>query len=378
MPTLTVQPETPGAPPGLARVLDDDDHVALADLPAGLTPSALDRLYRAMALVRSVDERMVTLQRQGRITFYGAATGQEAAVIGSGYAFEAADWVVPALREGGVALLRGLSLSDYVNQCFGNGNDVERGRQMPCHYGHRDVKYVTLSSCIANQLPHAVGIALAARLRGDKAIAVGYMGDGATSEGDFHTSLEFAAQLRSPTLFFCQNNQWAISTGIGQQMRAKSLAAKAHGYGMPGYRVDGNDVLAVYAVTKAAVQHIRQTGSPAFVEALTYRVGAHSTSDDPSRYRDESITEAWKSRDPLRRLRRALDHLGLWDDARDTALFDGLAEQVKAEIVRAEAAPAPTLASLFEDVYETVPAHLRAQQAALQASLLTAPAPTSH
>ena len=362
-----IRPEEPGAEPGLYRVIADDGGILAGREPAGLEREDHRRLYQTMSMVRTIDERMVTLQRQGRISFYGTATGQEAAVIGSGYALEDDDWVLPALREGGVALLRGFSLSDYVNQLVGNDSDVQRGRQMPCHYGHKDVRYVTLSSVIANQLPHAVGVALAARLRGERTIAVGYMGDGATSEGDFHSSLEFAARLRAPVLFFCQNNQWAISTGWRGQTAAPSLACKAHGYGMDGYRVDGNDVLAVYAVVRHVVRQIRDTGRPAFIEALTYRIGAHSTSDDPSRYRDESVTDEWRKRDPIRRYRRVLDARGWWSDAEEEAMQADVVRRVKAEVVRAEAAPRPPLGSLFEDVYAETPAHLRAQEAALAA-----------
>ncbi|MBT9558340.1 MAG: 3-methyl-2-oxobutanoate dehydrogenase [Myxococcales bacterium] len=376
---VTPRPVVAGASPSLYRVLADGPGESGGVLPGHVLPSdeTLLRLYRAMALVRAIDERMITLQRQGRISFYGAATGQEAAVIGSGLALDDTDWVVPALREGGIALLRGLSLSDYVNQLFGNGSDIEKGRQMPCHYGHKGVRYVTLSSCIANQLFHAVGIALAARLRGEKTIAVGYMGDGATSEGDFHVAMEFAARLRAPVLLFCQNNQWAISTGVRGQTLAATMAQKAHGYGMDGYRVDGNDVLAVHALTTHVVSEIRRTGRPAFIEALTYRIGAHSTSDDPTRYRDESITERWRERDPLRRLRPLLDARGLWDDAREVAFVSDVAERLKAEVQRAEADAPPTLDSLFDDVYASVPSHLAAQRDLLRATTAHL-SPSSH
>ena len=362
---MRLTPEQPGKKPTLYSV---------QKLRGGLRKGFHDPLtrdqhlsiYRAMVLVRTVDERMVTLQRQGRITFYGAATGQEASVIGSGFALSPDDWVVPALREGGIALLRGLSLADYINQVVGNGADVQKGRQMPCHYGHSDVNYVTLSSCIANQLPHAVGIALAMRLQGQSHIAVGYMGDGATSEGDFHTSMEFAARLDSPTLFFCQNNQWAISTGVTAQTAAKSIACKAYGYGMPGYRVDGNDVLAVAEATAQATKKIRETGKPAFIEALTYRVDAHSTSDDPSRYRDEAITEQWKKRDPIERYQRTLISLGHLSQNDIGRIESEFVEQVRDAVETAEAAPAPELHDLFTDVYADVPKHLRRQHAQLE------------
>ncbi|MFT5431758.1 MAG: pyruvate dehydrogenase E1 component alpha subunit [Myxococcota bacterium] len=349
--------------------MDDDGSLLRGEVPDGLEKADLLTMFETMLMVRTIDERMVTLQRQGRISFYGAATGQEAAVIGSGYALSPDDWVLPALREGGVALLRGFSLEDYVNQVFGNGEDIQRGRQMPCHYGDKRIGYVTLSSCIANQLPHAVGVALAMRARGEQHIAVGYMGDGATSEGDFHTSLEFASRLNAPVLFFCQNNQWAISTGIEGQTIAKSLACKAHGYGMDGYRVDGNDVLAVQEVTRLAATAARETGRPVFVEALTYRVGAHSTSDDPSRYRDESVTETWRTRDPIVRFGNLLKKLGYLSDESIEAQRLEFDARIRAQIIRAEKAPAPTIDDLFTDVYAEMPALLVEQRDALERHL---------
>ncbi len=356
-----IKPEQSGAEPTLYRVIGDDGVIDQATAP-DLGRDDYLALYKTMSLVRAIDGRMITLQRQGRISFYGAATGQEGAIIGSGYALEDTDWVAPALRESGVALLRGFTLADYVNQLFGSDEDIQRGRQMPCHYGHKDMRYLTLSSVIANQLPHAVGLALAARIKGESTIALAHMGDGATSEGDFHTSLEFAARLKAPVLFFCQNNQWAISTGWNKQTAAKSIAIKARGYGMDGYRVDGNDVLASYAVTKHVVDQIRETGRPAFIEALTYRVGAHSTSDDPSRYRDESITEQWKLRDPIARMRKALDVLGWWSNAEEEAMQADYTARIKAEVIRGEAVPRPTPQSLFEDVYAEKPRHLIEQE----------------
>lgn len=360
-------PERSGQEPGLWQVTSEDGALLDGRAPEGLGRDDYVALHRWMSLVRALDGRMQTLQRQGRISFYGSATGQEAAVIGSGYALRPEDWVLPALRESGVALLRGYSLADYVNQCFGNGADVEKGRQMPCHYGHKAVNYPPLSSPIATQLPQAVGVALAMKARGDNACAIGYMGDGATSEADFHIAMEFAARLHAPVVLFCQNNQWAISTGWKQQTAARSLACKAHGYGMDGYRVDGNDVLAVVAVTKLAADKARAGGGPTFIEALTYRVGAHSTSDDPSRYRDESITAQWKERDPIARFRRTLEGLGWWSPTDEEAMQADLEERIKREIARAEAEAPPSTDTLFEDVYAEPWWRLREQAAEMKA-----------
>jgi pyruvate dehydrogenase E1 component alpha subunit/2-oxoisovalerate dehydrogenase E1 component alpha subunit len=367
MPAIT--PEAPGRKPGLYDLQKKGGGIKRGRKPKDLEREDYLTMYKAMVLIRTLDERMLTLQRQGRITFYGTATGQEASVVGSGYALNASDWILPALREGGVALLRGFPLPDYINQVFCNGEDLLHGRQMPCHYGDKRVNYVTLSSNIATQLPHAVGVAMAQKLKGGTEITIGYMGDGATSEADFHVAMEFASRLSAPVLFFCQNNQWAISTGWKQQTIAKSIACKAHGYGMDGYRVDGNDVLAVHQITLHAANQIRSTGRPVFIEALTYRVGAHSTSDDPSRYRDESITEQWKKRDPITRFRNTLYELDYWSPEQDSTLVDDYVATIKQEIKRAEAVGPPSLDTLFEDVYAQIPRHLLEQKQALLASL---------
>ena len=363
------EPIRVGEEPTCWQVVAPDGTVQMDRWPADLDDEALCTMYRAMALVRRLDERMQTLQRQGRITFYGAATGQEGAVIGSGYATQAEDWILPALREGGVALLRGFPLSDYVNQVFCNGPDIQKGRQMPCHYGDNRVNYVTLSSNLGTQLPHAVGVALAQRLQGDAGVTIGYMGDGCTSEGDFHVAMEFAVALRAPVVFFCQNNQWAISTPWHKQTASNSIAIKGCGYGMPGYRVDGNDAVAVYAVTKMAAERARRGEGPCLIEALTYRIGAHSTSDDPTRYRDESITDDWRKLDPIDRMRTLLTARGAWSDELEAAMQTEYEETIKAEITRAEAAPGPSLDTLFEDVYREPLWHLKEQHAELRAAL---------
>jgi len=346
-----------------------------AQVPEGLDDDALCSLYRWMLQQRLIDELMLTLQRQGRIGFYGAATGQEAAVFGTGWALEARDWILPALREGGVALLRGYPLEDYLAQCFGNSLDKCYGRQMPCHYGAGAQNYATLSSPIGTQLPHAVGVAMAMKAQGTDAICVGYMGDGATSENDFHTSLLTAARSRAPVVMVCQNNQWAISVPVTGQMASPTIAVKARAYGMPGERVDGNDVFAVYEAMREAVARARAGDGPTLIEAFTYRMGAHSTSDDPSRYRDESVTEAWKARDPILRLRRYLLNQSILDEAAADALETTLAADIRETLAVVEAAPSsPPLSSMFDDVYATRPWFLE-EQAEIAARF---PAPTEH
>jgi len=347
---------------GLYQILLPEGELAVPEreLPA-LEPAQLIEMYRGLLLIRTTDERMMALQRQGRIGFYGEARGQEAAVIGSAYALEPEDYVVPALREAGAALLRGLPLRAYVAQIFGNANDVAHGRQLPCHPGSRASRYVTMSSCVASQLPHATGMAWAAKIRGHKTVVMGYLGDGATSEEDFHVALNFAGVFEVPVVFFCQNNQWAISVPVTQQTASDTIAVKALAYGLPGVRVDGNDILGIYKVTKEAVDRARAGGGPTLIEALTYRVSAHSSSDDPSRYRDESVTAEWKQKDPIARFRKYLLAQHVLDEGADERLREHVAGEVRDAIAAEENVPPPPIDTLIQDVYAEVPAHLREQ-----------------
>lgn len=352
----------------MLQVLNPDG-TADARLDPGLSAEQSMTLYRHMLLVRIMDTRMLNLQRQGRIGFYGTATGEEAAVIGSGFAFRPTDWIFPALRQGGILLLRGYPLERYVAQCIGNANDILKGRQMPCHYSDREFHVVSWGSCIGTQLPHATGAAMAARIKGDPVVMGGYMGDGATSEAEFHVALNFAGVFRSPVVFLCQNNQFAISVPAARQFVSESIAIKAESYGFPGVKVDGNDVLAVYRATREAVDRARAGKGPTLIEAFTYRRGGHSSSDDPTRYRDEDITRQWEARDPIERYRKHLTVRKLWDEARDRALQEELNLLISEAIRKAEAAGAWPPDSLFDDVYATLPPILAEQRAALREDL---------
>src|SRR3982751_6624143 len=282
------------------------------------------RLYREMVRLRTLDERMMTLQRQGRVGFYGACTGQEAAALASAIALEPSDWIFPALREGGAMLLRGFPLVPYLCQVFGNSGDETKGRQMPSHMASKSVNQVSWSSCIGSQLPEAVGAAMAARIRGDDTVVAAYMGDGATSSADFHVALNFAGVFHAPVVFVCQNNHWAISVPTQKQTASESIAAKASAYGFAGVKVDGNDAEAVYLAVKAAVDKARAGGGPTLVECETYRIGAHSSSDDPTRYRDEREVETWRKRDPIEAFRARLVAANLWTEAKDADLREKL------------------------------------------------------
>lgn len=349
----------------LLQVLDADGR-ADPGLDPSLPPDDLLTLYWGMVLVRQIDQRMLNLQRQGRIGFYGTATGEEAAVIGTGFALRKSDWLFPALRQGGILLLRGYPLERYVAQCMGNSADLLKGRQMPCHYSDREFAAVSWGSCIGTQLLHAVGAAMAARIQGKDDVMAAYLGDGATSEPDFHVACNFAGVFRSPVVFCCQNNQFAISVPVAQQTVSESIAVKADAYGFPGVRVDGNDVLAVYRAAREAVDRARGGEGPTLIEAVTYRRGGHSSSDDPARYRDESVTRQWEQRDPIERFRKHLISRRLWDEARERTLLDELGLAIGDAIRKVESAGPPDLDTLFEDVYATLPPHLAEQRARLQ------------
>jgi pyruvate dehydrogenase E1 component alpha subunit/2-oxoisovalerate dehydrogenase E1 component alpha subunit len=321
----------------------------------------LVRLFRHMVRMRALDQRMLSLQRQGRVGFYGTATGQEAAVTGSAYALRDTDWVFPALREMGVSLWRGTTIKELVCQLMGNSGDVLIGRQMPCHFSDRKVRTVAWSSVIGTQLVHAMGAAWAAKIRREDTISMGYMGDGASSAGDFHAAANFAGVYKLPVVFFCQNNQWAISVPLTHQTASESIAVKAVAYGFPGVRVDGNDILAVISATRQAVDRARRGEGPTLVEAVTFRMGGHSSSDDPTRYRSAEEVATWERRDPIPRFRSFLSKRGLVKDEDETRWTEELAAEISQAVEESEKLPPPPLETLFSDVYEKMPWHLEEQ-----------------
>ena len=355
---------------GLLQLVREDGTAIDETLLAPFDRTLARKLFEGMLRIRVTDARMMALQRQGRIGFYGEAVGQEAAIVGSAAATLPDDWIVPALREAGVGLYRGMTLDSYIAQIIGNAEDPTKGRQMPCHPCDREHHYVVMSSCVSTQIPHAVGVAMGMKLSGDTGRACfGYMGDGGTSEGDFHTALNFAAVMKAPVVLVCQNNQWAISTPGAVQTASETIAMKALGYGMEPLRADGNDVFAVYAAVAHAAEKARRGDGPTFIELLTYRVSAHSSSDDPSRYRDEAITDVWKGkRDPIGRLETWLRAKGWLAEGERAALAAKLEDDVRDAIARQEKVGAPPLASLFDDVYEHPTWLLEEQRAELEAA----------
>jgi pyruvate dehydrogenase E1 component alpha subunit/2-oxoisovalerate dehydrogenase E1 component alpha subunit len=327
----------------------------------GVPRGDLIRCFRHILKMRVLDQRMLSLQRQGRIGFYGTATGEEAAITGSAYALRDTDWIFPALRQTGVSLWRGTTVQQIVCQLIGNSGDVLLGRQMPCHFSDRKVRSVAWSSVIGTQLVHAMGAAWAAKIQKHDTVMMGYLGDGASSSADFHAAANFAGVFKLPVVFFCQNNQWAISVPLAMQTASESIAIKAQAYGFPGARVDGNDLLAVIAATREAVERARSGGGPTLVEAVTFRMGGHSSSDDPTRYRDPQIVGDWEQRDPLTRLRAWLGATGVLAAGDEERWTKELNDEIGAAITAAEALPPPPIESMFGDVYKEMPRHIEEQ-----------------
>ena len=342
-------------------ILDSDGNLDTA-LEPRIAPEELQRLYRAMLLARRFDERMLRLQRQGRIGTFAPIKGQEAAQMGSVVTLRRTDWMVPSFRETGAMLWRGWPMEKIL--LFFSGY-LEGGRPEP------DQHDLPVCIPVATQLPHAVGLAYAAQYRGDDAVVMAYCGDGATSEGDFHEAMNFAGVWHVPLVFLVQNNQWAISVPLKKQTHSRTLAQKALAYGFPALQVDGNDVLAVYAASLEAVERARRGDGPTLIECVTYRLGMHTTSDDPTKYRTAEEVAAWERKDPLTRFSAYMQKRNLVEP--------GLEEAIEAEIARGVQAfeavgPADPL-TVFDHAYGSPPAALEAQRAEMAARLGDAPPP---
>jgi 2-oxoisovalerate dehydrogenase E1 component alpha subunit len=362
------------APDSIVTVLRDDGTLDPAHDP-GLSDEDVKFLYRHLVQTRQLDERFVALQRQGRIGFHVGSLGEEAAILGSAFAMRKQDWLFPCYREFGAALMRGFSLQKLCDNMFGNVNDTVKGRQMPCHYTCKAVGWASISSPVGTQITHAVGAAWAAKIRREDTASLVYFGDGATSSSDFHSALNFGGVFKLPVVFLCRNNGWAISVPVERQTATHTFAEKAVAYGVPGVRVDGNDIFAVVAVTRQAIERGMRGEGPTLIEAITYRMGGHSTSDDPNRYRESEEVQAWAARDPLERVRSYLEKRGAWSDADDKNLRSDIDARFREAVASAEKTPPPPLESMFDDVYAKVPWHLAEQRA----ELIAGPrAPSAH
>src|SRR2546426_5473189 len=329
-------------------ILDSDGTLDSA-LDPGLPPAELKRLYRAMLLGRRLDERMVRLQRQGRIGTFAPIKGQEASQLGSVAVLRPTDWMVPSFRETAAMIWRGWPIEKLLLFFAGH---LEGGSPAP---SQRDLP-ITIP--VSTQLPHAVGLAYAAQYKDDDAVVMAYFGDGATSEGDFHEAANFAGVWHVPVVFVCQNNQWAISVPLKKQTHSRTIAQKALAYGFPGIQVDGNDLLAVYAATHEAVARAREGEGPTLIECVTYRLGVHTTADDPTKYRSDDEVKAWEKKDPLTRLIPYLERKGL----RTAGLDAEIDAEIAAAVERFEATPPPDPVTIFDHVYAERPSHLEAQR----------------
>jgi 2-oxoisovalerate dehydrogenase E1 component alpha subunit len=352
----------------LVRVLGDD-HRAVGPWDPKLDANSLRKMLRDMVTVRIFDDRMYRAQRQGKTSFYMKCTGEEAIAVAAAAALDRDDMHFPTYRQQGLLIARGYPLTEMMCQIYSNKGDKLQGRQLPIMYSDKAHGFFSISGNLATQFPQAVGWAMAAAIKGDSRIAMGWVGDGATAEGDFHSAMTFAAVYNVPVILATVNNQWAISSfsGIAGAERA-TFAQRAVGYGIAGLRVDGNDALAVYAAVKWAAERARANGGPTLIEFFTYRAEGHSTSDDPSGYRPTNEAKAWPLGDPIERLKAHLLAIGEWDDERHAAMTAECDEQVRAAQKESEKLGIlpqqgkDNIESMFEDVYADVPWHLREQR----------------
>jgi len=380
--TSSLELALPNTPPPFPfpvfRILDEDGHLRSDVDPSILSQNELfsspEMIHKALVIMtrlRQMDDLFLNAQRQGRISFYMSCRGEEAVHVGAASALITShDPILAQYREQGVLMWRGFTLEQFANQCFSNDLDLGKGRQMPVHYGCRALNYHTISSPLGTQIPQAVGVAYKLKLDNTKSAAqagcaVTFFGDGAASTGDFHAACNFAATLECPVIFFCRNNGFAISTSVHEQYRGDGVIGRAPGYGMAAIRVDGNDLFAVHSATKLAREYAVQNSRPVMIEAMTYRQGHHSTSDDSTRYRSKAEVKHWASKnDPLTRLLHFCERNGKENALSEhTKISDEERMSVRKAMEKAEHRSGPNISTLFEDVYSKIPPSLQRQEA---------------
>ena len=351
---------------GLVRVLNDNNE-AKGEWNPNLDSDELIIGLEHMLRLRIFDERMMKMQRTGQLSFYMRSFGEEAIAIAQTMALETQDWLFPTYRQPGAQFVRGRDMVSMICHCIGNEEDNVKGRQMPVHYTYREGRYISVSSPVGTQFSQAIGVALASEYKGLDEVTITWIGDGASAEGDYHYALNFASIFKAPVILNIVNNQWAISTHSNFASGNQNFAIRGLPYGIPSIRVDGNDFLALYSVTKWARERASRKLGPTHIEVLTYRAGAHSSSDDPSRYRPQDASDFWPGGDPIERLKLHLIKIGKWSEEKHEKLEQGLNSEVMSAYKEAVKfgdlanGPYPSSDAIFTEVYETPPWHLLEQ-----------------
>ncbi len=344
----------------MRQIIDIEGNVISPDLLPKVAKKELVKWLDIMIAVRVLDEKGMRLQRQGRIGFHIPTTGQEAHV-GAAAAIKDKDWIFPAYREHGLAIYRGIALADIVNHLFANDLDPQKGRRLPGLFGDSRIRFINPSAPIGTQIVQAAGAGYAARYKKDGSVSIVFFGDGATSSNDFHSGMNFGAVTKAATVFICQNNQWAISVPLSKQTATKQLVDKATGYGMPGIQIDGNDIFAMFTAVREAAQRARKGNGPTFIESVTYRLGPHTSSDDPSKYRSENDVELWRQKEPIGRFSKYLINEGIIDKDEPQRIHSKYDQIFNELISEADNRSTPPLETMFEDVFETMPWYLEEQ-----------------
>jgi 2-oxoisovalerate dehydrogenase E1 component alpha subunit len=358
---LKVSDYDPSTSVPIYRLLANDGRLVAGAEEPDLSSDLLTSMYKKMAMLNEMDKVLIESQRQGRISFYMTSYGEEATTVGSAAALNNCDLILAQYRELGVLLWRDFPIQQVLDQCFGNCDDRGKGKQMPVLYGSPELNFVTMSSPLSTQMPQASGAAYAYKLAGNGSCVVCYFGDGASSEGDAHAAFNFAAVLNCPVIFFCRNNGYAISTKTDEQFKGDGLAGRAMGYGISSIRLDGNDVLGVYKATEAARQIVASENRPVIIEAMTYRISDHSTSDDSTTYRPAQEILDMKNRNPITRFGIFLTDKGLWDDDQELQWRKHIRKLTLEALTKAERKPKQPYQEMFTDVYHDVPPNLQEQ-----------------
>ncbi|XP_017074830.1 2-oxoisovalerate dehydrogenase subunit alpha, mitochondrial isoform X2 [Drosophila eugracilis] len=357
------------SPIPIYRVMDRNGYIADESQDPQLSREVVEKMFRDMLLLNTMDKILYESQRQGRISFYMTNFGEEASHIGSAAALEMRDLIYGQYREAGVLVWRGFRIDQFIDQCFGNSDDLGRGKQMPVHYGSRELNFVTISSPLSTQMPQAVGAAYAMKMKpNNDACVVCYFGEGAASEGDAHAAFNFAATLGCPVILFCRNNGFAISTPSHEQYKGDGIAGRGPmGYGIATIRVDGTDVFAVYNAMKKAREYVLKENKPVVFEALAYRVSHHSTSDDSTAYRSADEVEVWNSVEhPISKLKRYMVHKGWFDETEEAQFIKDVRKKILKQIAVSEKKLKPNWREMFEGVYAEMPEHLVEQRKELE------------